>query len=298
MITVCQPVDSAVVQEMVCALRGRYRFLNTVPIGHSVLGKPIWALMLGDNRDRILYTAAFHGQEWISSLVLLRLCENICRALASDTCLSGVDLRRALAGRGLVFVPLVNPDGVDIARHGSTAAKFYENSVRALGGDVAGRWQANVRGVDINHNFAAGWHLLREQEIAAGIDGPAARRYGGPTPESEPETAALTNLCRYTAFRHAIALHTQGEEIYWRYGDHTPDRARLMAEIMAASSGYAVCDPTGLAAHGGFKDWFIHECERPAFTVEMGRGVNPLPIGEFETLYCRVEEMLLLAALM
>ncbi len=298
MITNCQPIDSAGVQEMIYALRGHYRFLNTVPIGHSVLGKPIWALMLGDHHDRILYTAAFHAQEWITALILLRLCENICRAMATDTCLSGIDLRRALAGRGLVFVPLVNPDGVDIARHGSGIARFYEDSVRALGGDTAGLWQANARGVDLNHNFCAGWHVLHEQEIQAGISGPSPRRWGGPTPESEPETAALTGLCRYTSFRHAIALHTQGEEIYWRYGDRTPDRSRLMAEIMAASSGYTVSDPTGLAAHGGFKDWFIWECGRPAFTIEMGKGQNPLPIGDFETIYNQTEEMLLLAALM
>jgi len=267
LITVCQPIDFAVTQAMICALRERYRFLNTVPIGHSVLGKPLMCLMLGDTRARVLYTAAFHGQEWISTLVLLRLCENICRALACNTCLSGIDLRRALAGRGLAFVPLVNPDGVDIARHGSVAAGCYEDSVRTLGGDVHGKWQANARGVDINHNFAAGWHLVREQETAAGILGPAAGQYGGKVPESEPETAALTNLCRHTAFRHALALHTQGEEIYWRYGTHTPDRSRLMAEIMGASSGYAVSDPTGLASHGGFKDWFIEECRSPAFSV-------------------------------
>ena len=71
-----------------------------------------------------------------------------------------------------------------------------------------------------------------------------------------------------------------------------------MAEIMAASSGYAVADPEGLASHGGFKDWFIEEMRRPGFTLEMGQGVNPLPLSDFGELYEKAREMLLLAALM
>lgn len=103
-------------------------------------------------------------------------------------------------------------------------------------------------------------------------------------PESEPETAALTGLCRQAGFRHVLALHTQGEEIYWRYGDNTPSRSRVMAEIMGATSGYAVADPEGLASHGGFKDWFIQEMGRPGFTLEMGKGENPLPLSDFDGL--------------
>ena len=131
-----------------------------------------------------------------------------------------------------------------------------------------------------------------------GIDGPSPRQFGGACAESEPETRALTALCRRAQFRHVLALHSQGEEIYWQYGERTPDTARMMANILAASSGYAVAEPTGLASHGGFKDWFIEEMGRPGFTIEMGRGKNPLPLDEFEPIYEKAREMLLLAALM
>ena len=152
--------------------------------------------------------------------------------------------------------------------------------------------------MDLNHNFDAGWTALHEQERAAGILGPAPTRYGGPHPESEPETAALVRLCRATPFRLVLALHTQGEEIYWRYGDRTPPRSRMMAEVLAASSGYTVASPEGLAAHGGFKDWFINTFARPGFTLEMGKGRNPLPLTDFEQLYAKAREMLLIAALL
>lgn len=193
---------------------------------------------------------------------------------------------------------MVNPDGVDIALRGSGAAGPSPSRPPPWGPTSPGRWQANARGVDINHNFNAGWALLQELERKKGIDGPAARQWCGPCPESEPETQALTGLCGRFRFRHVVALHSQGEEIYWRYGDRTPPQARMMADVMGAASGYQVADPEGLASHGGFKDWFIDSTGRPGFTIELGLGVNPLPVSDFESLYAKAREMLLLAALL
>ena len=71
-----------------------------------------------------------------------------------------------------------------------------------------------------------------------------------------------------------------------------------MAQIMAASSGYALDVPSPIATGGGFKDWFIKEFERPAFTVEIGLGENPLPISELDSIYKAVREMMILCAIM
>lgn len=297
-ITLPQPADSATVRALLAALCGRYRFLELQPVGRSLLGRDIYGVMLGGGHERVLYAAAFHGQEWITTLVLLRLCEEICEAMGRDGRLADMDFRRAIAGRCLVFVPQVNPDGVDIALGGSRMAGQYAALVAEKGGDTPGLWQANARGVDLNHNFNAGREALLAMEREQGIDGPSPRRFGGDAAESEPETRALTALCRRGDFRHVLALHTQGEEIYWQYGRRTPTHARMMANILAASSGYAVAQPTGTACHGGFKDWFIEEMGRPGFTLEMGRGENPLPLADFEPLYEKAREMLLLAALM
>ena len=293
-----QAADSGTVRALLAALCGRYRFLELQPVGRSVLGRDIYGVLIGGGHERVLYAAAFHGQEWMTSLVLLRLCEDICGALDGDGRLVDMDFRRAIAGRCLVFIPQVNPDGVDIALRGSTAAGRFAPMVAEKGGDTPGLWQANARGVDLNHNFDAGREALQEMERARGIDGPSPRQWCGEAAESEPETQALTALCRRGNFRHVLALHSQGEEIYWQYGDRTPPYARLMANILASASGYAVAQPEGLASHGGFKDWFIQQTGRPAFTIELGRGQNPLPLEDFEALYAKAREMLLLAALM
>ena len=71
-----------------------------------------------------------------------------------------------------------------------------------------------------------------------------------------------------------------------------------LSPVMASVSGYAVAQPQGLAAHGGFKDWFIESTGRPGFTIELGKGENPLPLADFESIYGKAREMLLACLLM
>lgn len=293
-----QPAAAEVVRGWMGALTAQYPYLQQIPLGSSLLGNEIGALVLrcpgARKSGQVLFAAAFHGQEWITAPVLLRFCEEVCFALQNGLSLVQVDVRRALAGRTLFFVPMVNPDGVNIALYGSEAAGEYAALVHALGGDTPGLWQANARGVDINHNFDAGFDTVCDGMPTA----PAARRFRGETPESEPETRALCALCRRQAFRHVTALHTQGEEIYWQYGEHTPISARMMAEIMATAAGYTVATPDGSAAFGGFKDWFINAYRRPGFTIELGRGKNPLPLSDLDAICKKTREMFLLDAML
>ena len=286
-----QPMDYGITQGLVAALCGRYPCLRATVIGRSLLGREISALVLGEEAEvQVLMVAAVHGQEWLTTLCALRLWEEMCSHLRADLPLCGVSLTRGLQGRQVWLVPLCNPDGVEIARYGSIAAGTYAATAARLGADTPGVWRGNARGVDINSNFNAGWAEMQALAQKSG-------KNCGDYPESEPETRALAELCRRIPFRHAVALHTQGEEIYWRYGDHTPPQSYLMAQVLGAVSGYAVADPSPTAAHGGFKDWFIDTFRRPAFTLELGRGQNPLPLREFESIYAKAREMLLLSLL-
>lgn len=302
-LTRTQTMDYGTVRGLCTALSARYPFLRTAMVGRSVLERelPILTLMPPDGElteQRVLLAAAFHGQEWLTTLCALRICEEVCLAIKSGLSLCGVSVRRALRSRQVVFYPMVNPDGVEIALRGSAAAGEHASFVREHGGDTPGLWQANARGVDINHNFNAGWEEMQALAEKNGKDSPGARQYRGQSPESEPETRALTDLCRRYAFRHVVALHSQGEEIYWQYGEATPPQSRIMACVMGAASGYTVTHPTGMASHGGFKDWFISCFHRPGFTIELGRGVNPLPLDEFDEIYEKAREMLLLSLLL
>ena len=257
---------------------GKFPFAFTGSIGCSVCNRQIFSFSVGTVKERVLFAGAFHGMEWITTLILLRFANRLCQALQDNTKLAGENPAPLLKKRGLCIIPCVNPDGVAIQLNCPEK-----------------RWQANARGVDLNHNFNAGWCELRQLEIESGITGPGPTRYGGPCPESEPETAAMTRLCRQNCFCQALAFHSQGEVIFYDFGKNTPPGSFEMAQILADASGYQVSAPEGLAVGGGFKDWFIDCLRRPAFTIEVGLGENPLPIEQFEPIYQQLEPMLMRA---
>ena len=126
LLTVPQPMDFRTVDSLIAALCGRYRGLRAVTVGASVLERPLRALVLsagrGGSRQRVLIAAAFHGQEWLTALCALRLCEELCRAGKARLPLCDLAVEKVLEEREIWFLPLVNPDGADITLHGSAAA--------------------------------------------------------------------------------------------------------------------------------------------------------------------------------
>ena len=275
-----------------------FPFLNAEIIGRSALGRGIFSLSVGNSRNSVIMAGAFHGSEWLTCPLLLLFTENLCRAIKYGRQLCGVDVKRAFSQLGVTVIPCVNPDGCEISVNGYESAKSLRSFLKTISTDRHESWNANAMGVDINHNFAAGWDKLRQLEIEKGITGPCRSQYGGKYPESEAETKALTRLCRVHSFRQCMAVHSQGEELYWQYGENTPPQSSMMAKILADSCAYSLVDNSGLASHGGFKDWFIEELRRPAFTIEVGKGENPLPVSSLYEIYNRIEEAFLLFTLM
>jgi len=248
-------------------------FITYEVIGKSVEGKNIYAIKLGNGPRQISYNGSHHGSEWITSKLLMRYIDDWCDAYRLGTRLSGYDIRSLARDFTIYVVPMVNPDGVEIAKTIET-------------------WQANANGVDINHNYDAGWEIYRELAEESGYGSPGPTRYPGPFPESEPETQAMVEFTRGKDFEYVIALHSQGEVIYWRYADFNPPDARRIAEAISESTGYALDETTGLSSYSGYKDWFIKEFNRPGFTVEVGLGENPLPLSQFDGIYDDILEML------
>ncbi|MBQ8504594.1 MAG: M14 family metallocarboxypeptidase [Clostridia bacterium] len=276
-----------------------YPFLTAEIIGRSSLGRGIFSLSLGNPKNAVIYAGGFHGSEWLTCGILMLFIEKVCRSIKHSSLLCGVDIKRALTQLGITVVPCINPDGVEIAINGFESAKNMRRFPEEYCGCTDHRkWNANAMGVDINHNFSAGWDILHQMEKEQGIKGPGPRQYGGEYPESEAETKALTRLCRLRKFRQCMAVHSQGEEIYWQYGENTPKQSSMMAKILADSCGYTLVTNDALASHGGFKDWFIDEFCHPGFTIEIGKGENPLPKSELYEIYEKTEEAFTLFALM
>ena len=284
--------DYLEIKKIIDALCCRNEILQPFCIGKSCAGRDITALKIPSDKEYVLFTAAFHGSEHITSNILLMFIEEFCHSYEKNRSFCGMNIRKALGNRGVIFVPRVNPDGCEISIRGALGCgKRAGDIYKMCQGDFE-HFNANLRGVDINHNFDAGWHELHALERKSGILGPSPTRFGGERPHSEPETIAIVNLCNNYNIHHALALHSQGEVIYWSYNGLESKNSKRMAEIMVATSGYALDVPIGLASGGGFKDWFISKCLRPAFTVEVGKGKNPLPISQAEKIYNELREML------
>ncbi len=300
------PPDHARISKWINALALKYGdLLECTVIGKSLLDREIFALRIGNNLSgrRVLYCGGVHGREWITSLLLMVLAEDILEQYAKGGRICEMDVRRLLDASGLVIIPALNPDGIDISVN-SAADPGLKNLLSAELLEKCGntafcrRWKSNARGVDLNRNFNAGWDDMRLAALERGITGPSSEGWTGKYPESEPETRAVVNLCESMRFRHMIAFHSQGEVIYWNYREFTPPRAHIMARILAMSSGYTLSEPDRLAGAAGLKDWFMEKYGAPAFTVEVGCGECPLPLSGFRFMYHRLREMLVLGIAM
>ncbi len=288
---------------------GLCEFLHMLPqrdsisvgsIGESILGREIPLVSLGMGEAASLFVGTHHAAESITTLLLLKFIEDILeKESAADPRLAGFDVRQILRHRKLHIVPMLNPDGVEIRQEGEGAAGILAERVLRMNGDHNfSLWQANARGVDLNHNYDAEFEKCKKAEEAQGIFSGGPTRYGGTYPESEPETAALVSLTEWLSpvLKAVIALHTQGEEIYYDFMGEAPKGARMLAECFARASGYAVAAPPKEASFGGYKDFVIAKYGIPAFTIECGKGKNPLPPSDFDGIYEKVLPILLTAA--
>ena len=117
-------------------------------------------------------------------------------------------------------MPMVNPDGVDLVLNGLDRSNpYYNDLIKWNNGstDFSKNWSANIRGVDLNHNYDAMWQKSKDAEKSYGVYGPGPSRYSGTAPESESESKAVADFTRKNNFRLVIAYHSQGEVIYWNF---------------------------------------------------------------------------------
>ncbi len=274
-------------------LKNRYDFLETFSIGQSCMGREIPALRIGSG-PYCLFTGGFSGIDRATTNVLLMFAEELCFCIKENIPFAGININKAFSGRGIVIVPRVNVDGSEIALCGAAAAGAYAKEIRRISGNDTDKWCANLRGVEINRNFSAGWHSLRDTQRAAGVFAPRGSGYGGPFSESEPETAALVDLCRKEKFRHSLSLCGGDSVIYWQYGDKLPKSSEKMASIMAQYSGYRFDPAHNNSPGGSLKDWFISTYNLPAFNVHM----KSEDIHTCNEVYSEIRKMLVISALL
>lgn len=284
------PYSSALVSLIIDGLTARYPQIQAQTIGQSILGQPLHTLTFGVGDTSVFFNASHHANEWITTPVVLTFLEQYAHAVASGGTLYDLPSDALYQAVTLTIAPLVNPDGVDLvtgylneANPAFAAASAIANAYKNI--PFPEGWKANIRGVDLNLNYPAEWATAREIKYALGFDHPAPRDFVGSAPLSEPESRALHALSLRHRFSLTLSYHAQGEVIFWQFLDYHVPQGEPIGRQLSKASGYALEDTPYNASFAGYKDWFIQTFLKPSYTIEVGRGVSPLPVAQFPQIY-------------
>lgn len=255
-----------------------------VSIGKSWQGRDIWAMKVSDNpyveeedEPEVYFNSNHHAREWLTieiALYTLRYLTNFYGTNATVTNI--VDTRQ------IWILPSANPDGRVYDSAGDNPATHsvqdYGWRRNARDNDNSGTFNPPADGVDLNRNYGYLW----------GASGASAQTtydtYGGPSPFSEPESAAIRDFARQHDFVFAISFHTYSQLILYPWGwtfEDAPDHYALkavaegMADVITNKAdsefpGYTPQKSSGLyPTAGSDDDWLYGEFGTFAYCIEM-----------------------------
>ena len=284
------PITAERCNSMILQIVESYPFCRTELLTTTAFQRPIRTLVIGTGPRKVIYSAAHHANEWITSLVLLRFAEELAEAIATGGRIFDRDAQALADAVTIYMVPMVNPDGVDLVVGAIGPGNIQFDLAQRLARDYPSipfpdGWKANLLGVDLNLNYPAGWLTAREIKFSQGFTTPGPRDYVGRAPLNQLETQALAGYTEWIQPELVLAYHTQGQEIYWKFKDYQVPGAEELGEEFARLSGYRLADTPYESAYAGYKDWFIQQFRRPGYTIEAGIGENPLPLDQFDEIY-------------
>ena len=244
-------------------------------IGYSVLGQEIYAIKKEYNKNNrwALITAGMHAREHLAT-------DLICLFLEDLKLIESLPFN-------IAFVPLVNPDGVELCENGTKNidSESAKRLIEINGSKDFSLYKANARGVDLNNNWDANWEIHFTNKTK-----PSSQGYYGEKPMSEPEVIALANFTAKLNPFITVNYHLKGEEIYFDFFQNEEDyeRDELIAKIFSQSSGYKIVK-TQVVSSGGFKDWCVQKLHIPALTIELGsdKFSHPYPKQELYNIYLK-----------
>lgn len=210
----------------------RARCYSTFSIGTSVQGRAITAYKFGSGSSMVLYIGATHGNESNTARLLQKWINTV------ETNPDAVP-----AGRSIVVIPQINPDG------------------------VAANSRLNARGIDLNRNFPA-----NDWQTNVTLPGSTAiTQAGGPTSLSEPESQALASFVQANRPRFVLTFHSRAAIVE---ANESGDSVAL-AEQYAKSARYAAMPASQIgntfdySTTGSLEEWMHDKLGLPAFVVEL-----------------------------
>ena len=148
--------NSNLLYENLNILKQTYPFVQTGSAGKSIMGKDISYVKVGRGPKEVFYSASYHANEWITSIVLLEFLSEYCNAVQNNSTIFGFPARRLFETTSIYVIPLVNPDGVDLVTGAlPKSSPSYKQAEKIAYGFATipfpDGWKANIRGVDFKN---------------------------------------------------------------------------------------------------------------------------------------------------
>lgn len=253
-------------------LSGRYpEFTVCRIIGNSHDDRQIPMMRVGMGMDTLICTSGIHGRENINPVLLLRMIDEYANAYRTHQEIEGLSAFELLNKYSICFIPLLNPDGYEIAMHGF---EVIQNPIlrklcrfRKISPE---NWKYNARGVDINRNFPSKSYI--QQQLME-------------YPASELETKALMRVFQDYDTVAYMDFHSRGKIIYY-YRQAMPytynNHSRHLAKRLQRACGYRLGkkeEETLSNLNGGNPVHFYSELtSKPAITIETVEESEGFPI--------------------
>ncbi|MCX5042137.1 M14 family zinc carboxypeptidase [Aldersonia sp. NBC_00410] len=200
----------------------------TLPNG-TAEGRPSTGGQIGDvdpDLYHVYFTAGVHARERGGPDALIYFIADLLHANKFGTGItfgarsySNADVHKAL-NTGIVFFPLVNPDGVAWDQRTDTLWRKNRNPASAIPGS------AKSIGVDINRNYDFLWDYRTHFDpsitgnSALASDDPSAETFHGTAPFSEPETRNVGWVFdRFPRLNWYMDIHSAVGDILYNWGD-------------------------------------------------------------------------------
>lgn len=254
--------------------------LKIVDYSISYDGRKIFALKLGNGKIRGIVSAGVHGREYINTPVVLKVIDKMI-----------IDYKKRdnliLDNNSIIIVPLVNPDGYEIATRGYNSINngSLRNICKKKNIDCF-KWKYNARAIDINRNFQS--KLWK-------------RKYAGDVVFSEVESWFLKKIMDKYNGGIYVDIHSRGENIYYyreTMNEEYNSRQFFIANRLSELTGYRMSEPKEEVSIGDSGGNTVHYYSEtyglPAITIETIKEDEkfPLNVSLIDKVYVKLEELL------
>lgn len=149
--------DYSRLAETLTMLEMKYRCVRVTGIGESMLGRSIYAVTLGAaDMPGVLYIGGIGAQDFSSTSALVRFVSDYAQFLEHGRQIYGVSMSRLFRTRCITVIPMLNPDGIAIARKNAVPLHAVDTPPE--------EWCGNARNAGLMPDFES---ALREPESGA-----------------------------------------------------------------------------------------------------------------------------------